>query len=241
MNCELCQTEMHTWRNNSDVANFQSLFRHLSSCPGCSERFRQITELDEKLRRTIQAFPAPHNLDRRIFAGLEHERTQAQSKRRRWQYWMLVPLVASLIAVVMLRWIPRLQQNHLRNELGSLLSQPPESQMVTTNREQLLDWSANVLHGSSQLPPELSRVQFRGATALEVAHHKAVLLRMKNEPRASLLIVDGQLKKQSGFTVIAAATGNASIWSDNHRTYVLLFKGNRQEMQTYMVKMGIVA
>lgn len=239
MNCELCQTEMHTWRNNGDAANFQPLLLHVSSCPGCAERFRRITDLDERLRRTVQACPIPHNLDRRIFIGLQRERSQAQFKRRRWLYWLLVPMVTSVIAFLALGWIPRFQENKLREELGVLLSQPPPTQVTTTNRDELLNWSAGILHSSPELPPELSRVQFRGATAMELAHHKAVLLKMKNEQRASLLIVDGRLEKHSGFTFIAAAAGNASIWSDSRRTYVLLFKGNREEMQKYMVKMGI--
>ena len=64
---------------------------------------------------------------------------------------------------------------------------------------------------------------------------------MKNEQRASLLVVEGALGRKKGFTFLSAAQGNASVWSDRDRTYVLLFRGDRQAMQTYMVKMGIVA
>jgi hypothetical protein len=89
------------------------------------------------------------------------------------------------------------------------------------------------------LPPELKRVEFRGATALSVASHKAVLLQMKNERRASLLIVDALLTRKSGFSSVREKSGSASLWSDGRRTYVLLFEGSVQEMHAYMVQMGI--
>ena len=239
MNCELFQTEMHTWRNQSDSSGFEALFKHLTTCPQCTDSFRLLTQKDEEIRRMLQGFPEPRFLDRRILAGLKHERAQANGKPRTWMFWTLAPILASLIAVVFLGWVPALNQKHLECELAVLLNQPPASQVVSTDRQQLLDWSAEVLHGSALLPPELSRVQFKGGTALEIAHHKAVLLKMRNEQRASLLVVDGALTKQTGFTVIAENSGNASLWTDGNRTYVLLFNGSRTEMQGYMEKMGI--
>jgi hypothetical protein len=59
-------------------------------------------------------------------------------------------------------------------------------------------------------------VEFRGAAAIRVAAHKAVLLKMNNEQRASL-------------------------WSDGRHSYVLLFNGTDQELHAYMTKMGIIA
>ena len=200
-----------------------------------------MTELDEQLRRKFASVSEPDNLQRRIFAGLKHERRQQRTLGFRWRLWMLIPLVASIVFAFLLGWTPYMQQRQLHRELAALLTRPPAIQVVTTNRQDLLAWSSTVLPGSSQLPPELSRVQFRGGAAIEVAHHRAVMLRMKNEPRASLLVMDGAVRKSSGFTTIASETGNASLWTHDHRTYVLLFQGNRTDMQAYMVRMGIVA
>lgn len=36
-------------------------------------------------------------------------------------------------------------------------------------------------------------------------------------------------------------SGNASLWSDGRRSYVLLFNGTDQELHAYMTKMGIIA
>ena len=91
------------------------------------------------------------------------------------------------------------------------------------------------------LPPELHRVQFRGAAALRIAGHQAVLLKMKNEPRASLLILDASLVRQHSPMDMAEKDGSAALWTDQHSTYVLLFQGNTQDMHAYMEKMGISA
>ena len=241
MNCELVRSEMHKWRDQRDASGFEALFEHLATCPNCNEHFRTITGRDDAIRQTFQAFPEPRFLERRILAGLAHERVQTRSKRHPWMLWMAAPLLATALAVLAFSpWQP-LQEHHLHMELAMLLSQPPTSQIVSTDRQQLLDWSSGVIEGPAQLPPELGRVQFKGATALEVAHHKAVLLKMKNEQRASLVVVDGALTKKTGFTYMAEDSGNASLWSDGHRTYVLLFRGSRGEMQGYMQRMGITA
>jgi hypothetical protein len=123
--------------------------------------------------------------------------------------------------------------------MAAFLSEPPAAQISSTDQKQLLDWSANVLAGLSSLPPELKKVEFRAATAVSVADHKAVLLKMKNERRASLLIVDALLTRESGFKSIREKSGSASLWSDGRRTYVLLFEGSVQEMHAYMAQMGI--
>jgi hypothetical protein len=134
-----------------------------------------------------------------------------------------------------------LQQARLDKEITTLLSRPPEVQISSNDRQQLLSWSANVLAGPSSLPPELNKVEFRGAVSVKVDNHKAVLLKMKNERRASLLIVDALLTREAGFRALRAESGSASLWSDGRRTYVLLFAGTVQEMHAYMVQMGIGA
>jgi hypothetical protein len=62
---------------------------------------------------------------------------------------------------------------------------------------------------------------------------------MKNEQRATLLIVDARLTQQNGFHPMDETSGSASLWSDGRRTYVLLFNGSDREMRAYMAKMGI--
>jgi hypothetical protein len=74
-----------------------------------------------------------------------------------------------------------------------------------------------------------------------VAAHKAVLLKMKNEERASLVIVDSPLTADNRFHSMHEDSGSASLWTDGKRSYVLLFKGTDQELHAYMEKMGISA
>jgi hypothetical protein len=56
---------------------------------------------------------------------------------------------------------------------------------------------------------------------------------MKNEQRASLLIVDTRLTQQNGFHSMHETSGSASLWSDGRRTYALLFNGSDREMRAY--------
>ncbi|MGC1781037.1 MAG: hypothetical protein WA708_00795 [Acidobacteriaceae bacterium] len=154
---------------------------------------------------------------------------------------MFVPVLASLLLVFLWGITPQLQQARLNREVATLLSTPPALQIASTDRNQLLAWSAAKLESSSTLPADLSKVEFRGAAAVTITNHKAVYLKMKNEQRASLLIVDALLTQQSGFHSMHETSGSASLWSDGRRTYVLLFNGSDQEMQAYMAKMGIDA
>jgi hypothetical protein len=73
-----------------------------------------------------------------------------------------------------------------------------------------------------------------------VASHKAVLLKMKNEQRASLLIIDARLTAENTIQSFHETAGSNSRWSDGRRTYVLLFQGSEQDMRAYMTQMGIV-
>jgi hypothetical protein len=118
---------------------------------------------------------------------------------------------------------------------------PPALQIDSTDSHRLLEWSSAKLDGPATLPSELRNVEFRSAAAVALVGHKAVLLKMKNEQRASLLIVDACLAQPNGFHTMHEKSGSASLWSDGRRTYVLLFNGNDQEMRAYMTKMGINA
>lgn len=241
MNCQLFRTQIHTWRNHSDRSDFEPLFQHMETCPGCTNEFRVLIEQDERLRRTIRSVSDQNFLEQRIMAGLRHDRCPSRTRLPRLAFWIIGPALVFLGLAALLIWTPSFHRQPLQNELGSLVLQPPPSEVVSTDRQALLSWSASILHISPQLPPELGRVQFKGATALEVTHHKAVLLKMKNEPRASLLVIDGSLTSRSGFTYIAVQNGNASLWSHGNNTYALLFHGNRRDMETYMQKVGITS
>jgi hypothetical protein len=71
-----------------------------------------------------------------------------------------------------------------------------------------------------------------------LADHKAVFLKMKNEQRASLLIVNARLTQQNGFLPMHETSGSASLGLVEG-TYVPLFNGSDREMRAYMTKMGI--
>jgi len=241
MSCELYKSEIYAWRPGSDAASFQPMFDHLACCPECARLFEELTASDRSLQRTFQNFPESPYLENRILTGLAHQRAQKATRRPTWKFWMFVPVFASLLLVFLLGIAPRLQQARLNREVATLLSTPPALQIDSTDRNQLLAWSAAKLESSSTLPAELSRVEFRGAAVVTIANHKAVYLKMKNERRASLLIVDARLTRQNGFHSMHENSGTASLWSDGRRTYVLLFNGSDQEMEAYMAKMGIAA
>jgi hypothetical protein len=125
-------------------------------------------------------------------------------------------------------------------QVATLLTHPPSAEINSTDQKQLLAWSAGALSGNAGLPPELSRVEFRAASSLKVASHKAVLLKMTNEQRASLLIIDARLTAENTIRSFHETAGSDSRWSDGRRTYVLLFQGSEQDMHAYMTRMGIV-
>ena len=239
MSCELYKSEMYAWRAGSDTASFQLLFNHLAICPQCARLFKQVTASDESLRRIFRGFSESPDLDDRIFAGLAHQRAQEAARTPIWKFWIFVPVFASLLIVFLWGIRPQLQQARLNREVAALLSTPPTLQIDNTDRDRLLEWSSAKLDGPPTLPSELSKEEFRGAAAVTLVDHKAVLLKMKNEQRASLLIVDARLTQQNGFHAMHEKSGSASLWSDGRRTYVLLFDGNDHEMRAYMTKMGI--
>ncbi len=241
MNCEFYKSEMYSWRPGSDAASFQPLFDHLAGCSDCAQLFERLTASDQRIQRTIQKIPESPSLESRILAGLAHQRAETKVHRSSWRSWMLLPLAASVLLVVMLGVRPRLEDARLAREVAVLLSQPPALQIDSASRQQILEWSAGILSGPSRLPPELNRIEFRGAAAVKVDDHKAVFLKMKNEQRASLLVVDARLTQEGRFKSINEKSGSARLWSDGRRTYVLLYEGTAQEMHAYMVQMGIEA
>jgi anti-sigma factor RsiW len=241
MSCELYKSEMYAWRAGSDAASFQPLFDHLAICPECARLFEQVNESDKSLQRTFRGFPESPDLEARIFTGLAHQRAQGAARRRIWKSWIFVPVLASLLIAFLWGIRPQLQQARLNRDVAALLSTPPALQIDSTDRNRLLEWSSTEVGGPPTLPSDLSKVEFRGAAAVTLVGHKAVFLKMKNEERASLLIVDAPLTQQNGFHTMREKSGSASLWSDGRRTYVLLFDGSDEEMHAYMTKMGINA
>ena len=241
MNCELYRSEMYAWRPGSDEKSFQPLFDHLGSCADCARFFEQLTASDERVRRTFQGYPQSPFLASRILSGLAHQRTETAARRSGWRLWMLAPALVPLLIVLFVWVAPRSEQARLNREVAILLSKPPALEINSTDRKQLLAWSASQLEGPPTLPAELDKVEFRGAAAISVATHKAVLLKMKNEQRASLVIVDAPMTNDNRFHSMQEGSGSASLWSDGRRSYVLLFDGTDQELHAYMTRMGIIA
>src|ERR1700757_2574735 len=193
MNCDLYRSEMYAWRPGSDEKSFRPLFDHLESCAECARFFEKLTTSDERVRRTFRAYPQSPFLESRILSGLAHQRAEAAAPRLGWKSWMLAPAFLALLVMIFLSVAPRWQQARLNREIASLMSKPPALEINSTDRKQLLEWSASQLAGPSTLPSDLDKVEFRGAATTTVAAHKAVLLKMKDEERASLVIVDAPL------------------------------------------------
>jgi anti-sigma factor RsiW len=241
MNCDLYRSEMYAWRPGSDEKTFQPLFDHLDTCAECARFFEQLKASDEHIRRTFQGYAQSPFLESRILSGLAHQRAQVAARRPGRRLWMLAPAFVALLIVLFVWAAPWLQLARVNREMAILLSKPPALEINSTDRKQLLEWSASQLEGSPTLPAELDKVKFRGAAAISVAAHKAVLLKMKNEERASLVIVDAPLTQDSRFHSMHEGSGSASLWSDGRRSYVLLFNGSDQELHAYMTRMGIIA
>jgi hypothetical protein len=240
MSCELYKSEMYAWRPGEDLPDSKPLLDHLVTCPECAQWFANFGASDERIRQAFSEVPGSPSLEAKIFAGLAYERLQKAPRKSNWRNWFLLPIAASLLLGVTLGLGPWLQEARLSRQVATLLSQPPSAEINSADQNQLLAWSAGALSGNAGLPPELSRVEFRAASSLKVASHKAVLLKMKNEQRASLLIIDARLTPKNTIKSFHETAGSDSRWSDGRRTYVLLFQGSEQDMHAYMTRMGIV-
>jgi hypothetical protein len=238
MSCELYKSEMYAWRPGDDVPDSKPLLDHLATCPECAQWFAHFSASDERIRQAFSEVPESPSLEAKIFEGLAYERLQKAPRKATWRNWFLLAIAASLLLGVTLG--PWLQEARLSRQVATLLTHPPSAEINSTDQKQLLAWSAGALSGNAGLPPELSRVEFLAASSLRVASHKAVLLKMKNEQRASLLIIDARLTAENTIKSFHETAGSDSRWSDGRRTYVLLFQGSEQDMHAYMTRMGIV-
>ena len=240
MSCEFCKSEMYALRPGDNLPDSKPLLDHLATCPECAQWFANFSANDERIRQAFSEVPESPSLEAKIFAGLDYERLQKAPRKSPWRNWFLLPIAAALLVGITLGLGPWLQEVRLSRQVATLLSQPPSVEINSTDQKQLLAWSAGALSGNAGLPPELSRVEFGAASSLKVASHKAVLLKMKNEQRASLLIIDARLTAENTIKSFHETAGSDSRWSDGRRTYVLLFQGSEQDMHAYMTQMGIV-
>jgi hypothetical protein len=240
MSCDFCKSEMYAWRPGDNLPDSKPLLDHLATCPECAQWLANFSASDERIRQAFLEVPESPSLEAKIFAGLDYERVQKAPRKSIWRHWFLLPIAASLLVAVTLGLGPWLQEARLSRQVATLLSQPPSVEINSTDQKQLLAWSAGALSGNAGLPPELSRVEFRAGSSLKVASHKAVLLKMKNEDRASLLIIDARLTAENTIKSFHETAGSDSRWSDGRRTYVLLFQGSEHDMHAYMSRMGIV-
>jgi hypothetical protein len=240
MSCAVYKSELYAWRPGDSLPDSKLLLGHLATCPECAQWFANLSARDERIRHTFLEVPESPALEANIFAGLEFERRAKTPRKSILRKRFLLPLAASLLVGVTLGLGPWLQEARLSLQVATLLSKPPSAEINSTNQKQLLAWSAGALSGNAGLPPELSSLEFRAASSLTVANHKAVLLKMKDEQRASLLVIDARLTAQNTIKSFHETAGSDSRWSDGRRTYVLLFQGNEQDMHAYMIRMGIV-
>jgi len=240
MSCEFSKSEMYAWRPGDNLPDCKPLLDHLATCPECAQWFAHFSASDERIRQAFSEVPESPSLEAKIFEGLAYERLQEAPRKVTWRNWFLLSIAASLLLGVTLGLGPWLQEARLSRQIATLLTHPPSAEINSTDQKQLLAWSAGALSGSAGLPPELSRIEFRAASSLKVASHNAVLLKMKNEQRASLLIIDARLTAKNKIKSFHETAGSDSRWSDGRRTYVLLFQGSEQDMRDYMTRMGIV-
>jgi hypothetical protein len=240
MSCELYKLEMYAWRPGDNIPDSKPLLDHLATCPECAQWFANFSASDERIRQTFSEIPESPSLEAKIFEGLSYERLQKAPRKASWRNWFLLPIAASLFLSLTLGLGPRIQEARLNRQVAILLRRPPSAQINSTDQKELLAWSAGALSEDAGLPPELGRIEFRAASSLNIASHKAVLLQMKNEQRASLLIIDARLAGEHTFESFHETAGSDSRWSDGRRTYVLLFQGSEQDMHAYMTRMGIV-
>jgi hypothetical protein len=240
MSCELYKSEMYACRPGDNLPDSKPLLDHLASCPECAQWFADLSASDERIRQAFSEVPESPSLGAKIFEGLGYERLKKTPRRATWRNWFLLPIAASLLLGVTLGLGPWLQEARLGRQVATLLTHPPSAEINSTDQKQLLAWSAGALSGNAGLPPELCRVEFRAASSLQVASHNAVLLKMKDEQRASMLIIDARLTAEHTIKSFHETAGSDSRWSDGRRTYVLLFQGSEQDMHAYMTRMGIV-
>lgn len=242
MTCEMFLTEMYAQRPGEDSPLSQEFADHLRSCPECSQKFANMIEKDVSIRRTIHSIEPPATLEVAILSGLAMDRAANVPARRSYNRlrWLSVLAACVLVLIAVLvhtYW----QAQGVITQAASLLRSTPTSEIQGGDRDDILRWAAQVEPGTDVLPGRLSRLEFRGASVVRVDNRIAVLLLMKHESRASLLIVDHPMPGAQQIASRSSDAGSLAYWSEQKKTYVLLFHGNLQDMHAYMHRMGIAA
>ena len=242
MTCETFSTEMYAQRIGDDTPLSREFADHLRSCAACSQKFAGMIEQDVAIRRTIRSVEPSAALTQSILSGLAVDRAAHAStvNRARWLRWILVP-VCVVLTIVAVFFHAQWQAHTVIDQAASLLRSSPPLGVEGGDRNQILRWIARIEPGMDSLPGRLARVQFRGASAVKVDGRAAVLLPMKHESRASLLIVDGPLLGSRRITSRSIDAGSLAYWTEQRKTYVVLFRGNLQELRGYMQTMGITS
>jgi len=244
MTCELFQVEMYKQRPGEELPSAREFQEHLQACPACAREFAAMVEQDAAIRQVIHQTEVPASLEGMVRSGLVAERLASRTTRtgvRRWMGAFLIPVLAMLLIVLTMTVRTQWRSHQVSEVASHLLQQPPSVQFASDQRDAILAWSGLQLPTSETLPSRLSRVQFLGASTVQEGAHPAVLLRMKHESRASLLILGHPMMREGHIGVQSARDGSFASWSEGQHTYVVLFHGSTAELKTYMASMGITA
>lgn len=242
MTCDLFQIEIYKQRPGEDLPASHEFQEHLQTCPACAHKLAAMVEQDAAIRQTIQHTDIPLNLANMVRSGIRAERSTSQAARTLFPHWMnlvLLPAAALLLIVVVMTLQAQWNARQLAQFAAQLLQQTPTLQFQSDRRDTILAWSDQHFPSPEALPKRLARLQFLGASAVQEGAHTAVLLRMKCEPRASLLILAHPMMKFQNLALQSANGGSFASWSEGHKTYVVLFHGSTTELKTYMELMGI--
>lgn len=259
MNCTAFQFEMQSYSDRDQQhPAFAELRSHLASCTACGRRFVEMRERDRAIADSMQAVMPPPDLEQRILSGWRHMRLAPQPARRAlswrlpWTWpsavaWSLALTATVLGAVLGLRvygpGAPRPTASLVAEAAVALSETRGRLQYETPDRDRILAWAGGQVGGRLALAPNLDRVQFRGARRVQVAHRPAVLLAMRNEQRASLLVLPNLelVGTAAAPQLFSWERASAAVWSEAHQTYALVFAGSPAELNRYMHRMGIVS
>ncbi|MHB8735407.1 MAG: hypothetical protein ACYC6M_08920 [Terriglobales bacterium] len=250
MNCAKYQFEMHSYSDRDERdPGFAGMLAHVNACATCGLLFLQMRERDRGIATTMRAVMPPPGLEQRILTGWQHTRLGPERRVRRFPFsaWQLVAAMMVLAGVI--GWKVYWQRTQAPTPASvaraavALTGERGRLQYETPDRASILAWAGNQTGTRLQLAPNLDRVQFRGAKRVQIAQHRAVLLAMRYERRAALVVLPG-------FTVAVPSLGpqlfnwnhtSAAVWSDAHQTYALIFAGSQDDLNQYMHRMGIVS
>lgn len=243
MDCISCQFALSSFSvQDRDDPQFRESLEHLIFCPSCAGTFADMRRFDQCVGAVVRDVRLPAGLEQKIVVGLGHAGALAASRRsRRW--WLAA---AATVLVCTSGWYVEWQRIHrpmyrVASASVSLVRQRPPLDMTDTERSRLLEWASGQLGKPLTLGPELNHVQFRGVARVRLLGHPAAMLPMKNERRASLVVVPGRPipVRLHRLAVFSLAQDSVAVWSDGAQTYALVFAGDQQQLRNYMQRMEI--